>query len=46
MTSIADHNDAAYSGYAGANQFVVSLGIISQQLNNIPMVQHALKDLN
>ena len=44
MTSIA--NDVAYWNYTGGSRFVVSLGIMSCQLKDIPMVQHALKELN
>ena len=46
MNSVANHNDLAYWDYIGGRQFVVSLGIISHQLKDIPMVQHVLKDLN
>ena len=46
MTSIGIHNDVAYWNYTGEKQFVVSLGVMSYQLKDIPMVQHALKDLN
>ena len=46
MTSIANHNDVAYWDYNGGRQFIVSLGIMSRQLKDIPMVQHDLKDLN
>ena len=44
MTSLANHSNLAYWDYTGGN--VVSSGIILHQLDNIPMVQHALKDLN
>ena len=43
MTSIANHNDVAYWDYTGGRQFVVSLGIMSYQLKDIPIVQHAFK---
>ena len=46
MISVANHNDVAYWDYPGGRQFVVSLGIMYHQLKDIPMVQHALKDLN
>ena len=46
MTSIGSHNDVAYWDYTGGKQFVVSLGILSHQLKDIPKLQHALKDLN
>ena len=46
MTSVANPNDVAYYDYTGGSQFVVSLGIISHQLKDIPVVQHALKYLN
>ena len=45
MTSIANHNDVAYWDYNGGRQFVASFGIMSHQLKDIPMVQHALKNL-
>ena len=43
MTSIANHNDVAYWDYNGGRQSVISLGIMSYQLKNIPIVQHAFK---
>ena len=46
MTSIANHDDVAYWDYTGVRQFLVSLSIVSHQLKDIPMVQHALKNLN
>ena len=46
ITSVVNHSDVAYWDYTGGRQFVVSLGIMSHQLKDIPMVQHALKDLN
>ena len=46
ITSIVNYSDVAYWDYTGGRQFVVSLGIMSHQLKDIPMVQHALKDLN
>ena len=46
LTSIANHNDVAYWDYIGGRQFIVTLGIMSHQLKDIPMVQHALKDLH
>ena len=46
MTSVGNHNDETYWDYTGGMQFVTSLGITSHQLKNIPMVQHALTDLN
>ena len=45
VTSIANHKNVAYWDYTGARQLVVSLGIISHQLKDIPMMQHALKGL-
>ena len=46
MIQMANDNDVAYWDYTGGRQFVVSLGIMSHQLKDIPMMQHALKDLN
>ena len=46
VTTIANHNDAAYWDYTDGRQFAVSLGIMYHQLKDIPMVQHALKDLS
>ena len=46
MTSIANHDDVPYWDYTGVRQFLVSLSIVSHQLKDIPMVQHALKNLN
>ena len=46
MTSIPNHNSVAYWDYTRGMQFVVSLGIMSHQLKDIPMVHHAFKDLN
>ena len=46
MTSIANHNDVAYCDSTDDRQFVASLGVMSHQLKDIPMAQHALKYLN
>ena len=46
MVSVANYNYVAYWDYTGGRQFVVSLGIMLHELKDIPMVQHALKNLN
>ena len=46
MASVANHNNVDYWDYNGGMQFIVSLGIISHQLKDIPMMQNALKDSN
>ena len=46
MTSIGNLNNETYWDYTGGRQFAISLGVISRQLKNILMAQHALKDLN
>ena len=38
MTSIANHNNVSYLDYNSGRQFIVSLGIMSHQLKDIPMV--------
>ena len=43
---LASPKDVAFWDYTGGRQFFVSLGIMSHQMQVIPMVQHALKDLN
>ena len=37
VPSIANHKDVAYWDYTGGRQFVVSLGVMSHQLQDIPM---------
>ena len=46
MTSIANHKDVVYWNYTGGRQFIVLLDVMSHQLKDIAVVQHALKDLN
>ena len=46
VPSIASPKDVAFWDYTGGRQFFVSLGIMSHQMQVIPIVQHALKDLN
>ena len=46
MTSVANHTHVAYWDYTGGGKFAFSLGIMSDQLKDIPMAQRALKDLN
>ena len=43
VTSILNQNDVAYWDYTGGRQFVVSLSIMSHQLKDILMVQHAVE---
>ena len=36
MTSVANHNDEAYWDYVDGRQFIISVGIMSHQLKDIP----------